>query len=231
MSESIDSTGLETSHVPTSDSPRAMDMSKVTAPILLHLLRTQVRFPRLFLLKCRLTVGRFKKTIGPRFPSEFIDLAALPLWVYLNLKQKIGQTRAFEIMRVAILTGGIAQWNLAYQAIVRKRTFDNLCGAEIDVNQTGPTRWNTMEIVERTARRFEIKITRCMFHEITTSLRVPELTPVVCQIDNAAFNSYFPDTVVFSRGGPGSRIADGKKECNFVWKLCEQATAPSQFPS
>ena len=231
MSETIDSAGHSRSRVPAGDSPRAMDMSKVTAPILLHLLRTQVRFPRLFLLKCRLTVGRFKKTIGPRFPPELIDLAALPLWVYLNLKQKIGQTKAFEIMRVAILTGGIAQWNLAYQATVKKRTFDNLCDAEIDVNLTGPTRWNTMKVVDRTARRFEIKITRCMYHELTTSLGVPELTPVVCQIDNAAFNSYLPDTVVFSRGGPGHRIADGKKECNFVWELREPAAAPSQVTS
>ena len=78
-----------------------------------------------------------------------------------------------------------------------------------------------MVVVERTARRFEIKITRCMYHEITTHLGIPELTTVVCQIDNAAFNSYLPDTVVFSRGGPGHRIADGKKECNFVWDLRE----------
>jgi hypothetical protein len=26
-----------------------------------------------------------------------------------------------------------------------------------------------------------------------------------------------PDKVVFNRGGPNHRIADGKKECNFVW--------------
>ena len=197
--------------------PRVMDMSKVTTPILLHLLRTEIRFPKFFLLKCRLTVGRFRKTIDPKFPCELIDLAALPLWVYLNLKRRIGERKAFEIMRVAILTGGIAHWNLAYQVTEKKRTFENLCDAELEVNRTGPTRWNTLEVVERTPRRFEIKITRCLYHELTTSLGIPELTPVVCQIDNAAFNSYLPDKVVFGRGGPGHRIADGKKECNFVW--------------
>lgn len=210
----------------TGDSPRSMDMSQVTAPILLHLLRTEVRFPRLFLFRCRLTVARFKKTIDPRFPPELVELAGLPLWVYMNLKQRIGETKAFEIMRVAILTGGIAQWNLAYQAAVKKRTFKNLCDAEIEVNQSGPTQWNTMEVVERTPHRFEIKITRCMYHELTTSLGIPELTTVVCQIDNAAFNSYLPDVVIFSRGGPGHRIADGKKECNFVWELAASSTAP-----
>ena len=205
----------------TGYSPRVMDMSKVTTPILLHLMKGEIRFPRLFLLRCRLTVGRFKKTIDPKYPCEMIDLAALPIWVYLNLKRTIGEIKAFEIMRVAILTGGIAHWNLAYGATEKKRTFENLCDAEIEVNQTGPTRWNTLEIVDRTARRFEIKITRCLYHELTTSLGIPELTPVVCQIDNAAFNSYLPDKVVFSRGGPGHRIADGKEECNFVWDLRE----------
>jgi hypothetical protein len=93
----------------------------------------------------------------------------------------------------------------------RERTFKNLCDAEIEVNKAGFTRWNTLEVVEQTERRFEIKITRCLYHELTTALGIPELTPVVCQIDNAAFNSYLPDKVVFNRGGPNRRIADGNK--------------------
>ena len=196
-----------------------MDLSKVTTPILIHLLRRDMRFPTLFLLRCKLTVGRLKKRIDPRFPKEMIDLAALPLWVYINLKKRLGQRRAFEIMRVAILTGGVAQWNFAYRAAEKERTFDNLCDAEIEVNKIGPTRWNTLEVVERTADRFEIKITRCLYHELCVALGIPELTPVVCQIDNAAFNSYLPDEVVFTRGGPGHRIADGRKECNFIWEV------------
>jgi hypothetical protein len=194
-----------------------MDMRKVTTPLLLHMLRNEFRFPLLFMLRCKLTVGGFRKTIDPRFPKELIDLAALPLWVYINLKKQIGQKKAFEIMRVAILTGGLANWNFTYKAAEKERNFDNLCDAEIEVNKSGFTKWNTLEIVERTQRRFEIKITRCLYHELTSSLGIPELTPVVCQIDNAAFNSYLPDRIVFNRGGPGHRIADGAKECNFVW--------------
>ena len=201
--------------------PRVMDMSKVTTPVLLHLLRAEIRFPWLFLLQCRLTVGGFKKTINPKFPPELVDLAVLPAWVYLNLRRRFGERKAFEIMRVAILTGGIAHWNLAYRANENERTFENLRDAELEVNQTGPTRWNTLEVVERTAHRFEIKITRCLYHELTTALGIAELTPVVCQIDNAAFNSYLPDKLVFNRGGPGHRIADGKKECNFIWDFRE----------
>jgi L-2-amino-thiazoline-4-carboxylic acid hydrolase len=198
-----------------------MDLRRITTPILTHLLRRDMRFPTLFLVRCKLTVGRLKKRIDPRFPQELIDIAALPLWVYINLKEKIGQQRAFEVMRVAILTGGLAQWNLQYGAAEKERTFKNLCDAEIEVNKSGFTQWNTLEVVERSERRFEIKITRCLYHELTVSLGLPELTPVICQVDNAAFNSYLPDKVVFNRGGPNHRIADGKKECNFVWDVVD----------
>jgi hypothetical protein len=57
------------------------DLRKITTPILLHLLRGKVRFPRLFLVKCKLTAGRFRKTIDPRFPAELVDMCALLLWV------------------------------------------------------------------------------------------------------------------------------------------------------
>lgn len=194
-----------------------LDLRKITTPILLHLLRGKIRFPWLFLVKCKLTVNRFKKTIDPRFPAEMVEMRALPLWVYISLKKQLGQKTAFEIMRVAILTGGVAQWNFAYHAAEEDRTFKNLCDEEIIVNQSGQTRWNTLEVVERTERRFEIKITRCLYHELTTAMGIPELTPVICQVDNAAFNSYLPDEVVFSRGGPGHRISDGAKVCNFKW--------------
>ena len=66
-----------------------------------------------------------------------------------------------------------------------------------------------------------MKITRCLYHELASSVGVPELTPIACQIDNACFNSYLPDQVLFHRGGPGHRIADGSKECRFIWEVKE----------
>ena len=66
------------------------DMKTVTTPLLLHMLGKELRFPRFFLFRCKLTIAKFKETIDPRFPRELIDLAAMPAWVYLNLKKKIG---------------------------------------------------------------------------------------------------------------------------------------------
>lgn len=202
------------------------DMKKVTTPLPRHMLGKEMQFPRFFLLRCKFTLGQFKKKIDTRFPRKLIDLAALPAWVYLNLKQKIGQHRAFEIMRVALLTGGTATQNLQFDTVHKERNFKNFSALEIENNRTGLVRWNTMEVVERSERRFEIKITRCMFHEFATSVGIPEMTPVVCQIDNAMFNSYLPDEMTFDRGLLGGRIAGGKRECNFVWELHNRPTPP-----
>src|SRR5471032_210820 len=118
------------------------DMKKVTTPLLLHMLGKELRFPRLFLLRRKLTLGRFKKTIDKRFPRELIDLAALPAWVYLSLKKEIGQRRAFEIMRVALLTGGTAAQNLQFDTVHKERNFRNFTDLEIENNRSGLVRWN-----------------------------------------------------------------------------------------
>lgn len=197
------------------------DMRMISTPLLIVLLRHEIRFPTLFILKCYLTVGRFKKRIDPRFPKEFIDFVALPIWVYLNLKAKIGQRKALEIMRIPLLTGGVAQQNFAFDTVHTERTFDNLVEKELEINRTGMTRWNTLEIIQRTNRRFEMKITQCLFYQVAVSLGVPELLPLACQIDNAVFNTYLPDQVTFHRGGPNHRIADGARVCNFIWEKAD----------
>lgn len=201
------------------NSVAAFDMKRITTPLLVHMLGAEMRFPRIFLLMRKLTLNRFKKTIDARFPRELVDLAALPAWVYLHLKKKIGQAKAFEIMRIALLTGGTAAQNLQFETVHKGRSFPTFIDQEIANNRSGLVRWNAVEVVERTQRRFELKVTRCMFHEFATYLGIPEMTPIVCQIDNAMFNSYLPDEMTFDRGPVGGRIADGRRECNFVWEL------------
>lgn len=195
-----------------------LNLRSITTPLLITLLEKEMRFPKLFMLRCKLTVGQLKKRIDPRFPKEFVELTALPVWVYLNLKEKIWQPKALEIMRIALLTGGVALQSLMFDSVHTKRTFENFIEKELETNRTGTTRWNTLKIVDRTDRRFEIKIVRCLYHEFVTSLGIPEVTPLVCQIDNAVFNSYLPEQVIFHRGGINRRIADGNTECSFIWE-------------
>jgi hypothetical protein len=60
--------------------------------------------------------------------------------------------------------------------------------------------------------------------------RGPEITPVICQIDNAAFDTYLPDRVTVHQGGPGDRIADGKCECRFAWEVKEDGHERQRQP-
>ena len=200
---------------------KEFDLKNITTPILLYLFKDELAFPLLFIAKCKLTVNRFKKRIDRKFPKEFVDMTALPVWVYINLKQKIGQRKAFEIMRVAILTGGVAKQSLLFETVAKERTFQNFITQELEINRTGTTRWNTLEIVERTDSRFEIRITRCLSHELACSLDIPELTPVICQVDNAVFNSYLPEKMIFHRGNDKRRIADRSSICPFVWEIVD----------
>lgn len=198
-----------------------LDLKTITTPILVNLLQKEFRFPQLFLLGCRLTLGQFRKRIDKRFPAELVKLAALPLWIYLNLKKKIGPKKAFEIIRIAILSAGVAKQNFLFGTVAQGRSFQTFADQELEINKTGTTQWNTLAVVERSDRRFEIIITRCLYHELAVSVGAPEITPIVCQIDNAVFNSYLPDRMVFHRGGLNRRIADGSNECHFIWELLD----------
>ena len=201
--------------------PSDLDLKTISTPILVNLLGNEIRFPRLFILKCRLTLGQFTKRMDKRFPADLVELAGLPLWVYLNLKKKIGQRKALEIMRVALLTAGVAKQNFLFDTVGKGRSFQTFADQELEINKTGTTKWNTLEVVERTNRRFQIRITRCLYHELAVSVGAPEITPIVCQIDNAVFNSYLPDQMVFHRGGAKRRIADGARQCDFIWELVD----------
>jgi hypothetical protein len=201
--------------------PNDLNLRTITTPILINLLKDELPFPQLFILRCRLSLDHFKKQIDKRFPKELVELTALPLWVYLNLKNKIGERKAFEIMRVALLTAGVAKQNLLFDTVTKERTFETFTQQELEINKTGTTKWNTLEVVEHTDRRFQIRITRCLYHELAASIGAPEITPIVCQIDNAVFNSYLPEKMIFHRGGINQRIADGNSECQFIWELVE----------
>jgi glyoxylase-like metal-dependent hydrolase (beta-lactamase superfamily II) len=82
---------------------RDFNLKKIIVPLLIHLLGKEIAHPRLFLLRCRIGYRRFKKSIDKRFPEELIALAAMPLWMYINLKKVLGAEKAFEILRIPAL--------------------------------------------------------------------------------------------------------------------------------
>jgi len=184
--------------------------------IVLCVLKGYLKNPLFFLLGTAVSFLRFKKHLSTGFPDEFVKVVAFPAWLYIRLKERLGQERAFEIIRNVFLTAGLAVQLGNFRAAEAPRTFENLISYQQQANREGPTRWNKMEILEQNDTKYEFRVHNCMFYDFFSRIGIPELTAVMCSVDNAIFNVYLPEDVTFHRNGCGNRIANGAPSCHFV---------------
>ena len=182
----------------------------------LGIMQGYLKHPLWFLLSTVLTLPGFKKKLPPDLPRDFVQVTALQTWLYLRLQRRVDQAQAYEIVRACVLPIGLALQQGNLRSVEAPRTFDNLIAYQQRTNREGSTRWNQMEVLEHSQRRYEFRVTRCLFHDLYTQLGIPELTRLMCEVDNAIFNSYLPEQVTFHRNGLGNRLADGAPACHFV---------------
>jgi len=184
--------------------------------IVLGVLKGYLKNPFFFLLGTAVSFPRFKKRLPPDFPDEFVKVVAFPAWLYIRLKKRLGQELAFEIIRSVFLTAGLAVQLGNFRTVEAPRTFENLISYQQQTNREGPTRWNKLEILEQNDIKYEFRVHNCIFYNFFSRIGIPELTTVMCSVDNAIFNVYLPEEVTFHRNGCGNRIADGAPSCHFV---------------
>ncbi|HOP03384.1 MAG TPA: L-2-amino-thiazoline-4-carboxylic acid hydrolase [Tenuifilaceae bacterium] len=184
--------------------------------ILLGVLKGYLNNPIWFLIQSKITFKKIRRGINLEFSEEFINTSGFMAWLYIRLREKIGQEKAFEIMRAGILTTGLAIQQANFRNVEKKRTFENLRKFQQKLNKEGITKQNKMEILEESDKKYEFKVTSCAFFELFSHLNVPELTSIMCSVDNAIFNSYLPEKIVFHRNGINHTIAAGHKYCEFV---------------
>jgi hypothetical protein len=182
----------------------------------LGILQGYLKHPLWFLLTTVLTLSRFKQQLPTDLPLDFVQLTALQMWMYQRLKARIGQAKAYEVVRACSLPIGLALQQGNFRAVEAPRTFENLVAYQQRTHSEGPTRWNEMEILEQSEHRYEFRVSTCLFHDVYTQLGMPELTRLMCEVDNAIFGSYLPEQVTFHRNGVGNRLVDGAQACHFV---------------
>jgi hypothetical protein len=187
-----------------------------TSLILIGILKGYISNPIGFLLKSKLTFRKYKKSIKLNLPLEFIKSTGLIAWIYIRLSKKLGQEKAFEIIRVSVSTSGFAVQQANLRNVEAQRSFNNLKIFQKKANKEGSTKLNTVEIIAETERKYEFRVTKCVFYELFNYLNVPELTSIMCSIDNAIFNTYLPDELIFHRNGLNKTIYHGNKYCEFV---------------
>lgn len=184
--------------------------------ILLGVLKGYIKNPIGFIVKSKLSFKKFKRNIELDLPIDFINSTGFIAWLYIRLRKQIGQEKAFEIIRACILTSGLAIQQANFRNVESERTFNNLKKYQQKANKEGSTKLNTIEIMEESEQKYEFRVTRCLFYELFTYLKVSELTSIMCSIDNAIFNSYLPERIVFHRNGLNKTILQGNKYCEFV---------------
>jgi hypothetical protein len=184
--------------------------------ILLGVLKGYINHPMGFVISSRISFKKYKKSIEVNMPLDFINTYGFIAWLYIRLRKKIGQENAFEIIRACILTSGLAIQQANFRNVEAERTFENLKKYQKKANKEGSTKLNTMVVLEESEQKYEFRITRCLFYELFTCLKVPELTSIMCSIDNAIFNSYLPEKLVFHRNGLNKTMFHGNEFCEFV---------------
>jgi len=182
----------------------------------LSILQGYIKNPLGFILASVLTLPKFKKRIPRDFPGEFVNANALQAWMYIRLKNRLGQERAFEIVRAFVLPIGLAIQQGNFRSVEAPRSFENLITYQQLTGREGITRWNKVKIIEQSDQKYEIQVTDCMYYNFYRALGIPEMTRMMCAVDNAIFNSYLPERITFHRNGIGNRIADGADACFFV---------------
>ena len=192
------------------------------AMIIIGVLKGYIRNPVVFFLMTVLTFKKFKKTFKMDLPKDFFNSSGLIAWMYIRLKNKIGKEKAYEVIRATILCSGLAVQQANFRNVEDERVFENLVKYQLRTKNEGITKLNQMEIIEKAEDRYVFKVTKCMFYEFFKYLEVPELTRIMCSIDNAIFNSYLPEKIIFHRDGINNRIADGASECMFVIEKCKK---------
>jgi hypothetical protein len=65
----------------------------------LGILQGYLHRPLWFLLTSILTLPTFKRQLPPGLPRDFIQITALQAWMYKRLKDRVGQERAYEVLR------------------------------------------------------------------------------------------------------------------------------------
>ncbi len=92
----------------------------------LSILQGYIKNPLWFLLSTVLTLPKFKKQLPKDLPKEFIEVTALQTWMYIRLKERLGQEKAYEVVRAFVIPVGLIIQQGNFRNVEAPRTFENL---------------------------------------------------------------------------------------------------------
>jgi hypothetical protein len=165
-----------------------------------------------------LTLGRFKRTLPSDVSKEFAETVALEAWMYLRLKEKLGQDKAFALMRAVIIPVAMVWSGAGFRIVEAPRTYENIIRFHEMLYEKMLTEDGNLKIDERSDSRYMYRNFFCPWNDLFRKLGIPELTEPYCAIDNGLYNTYLPGEIIFHRGGVNRTIARGAPYCQYIYE-------------
>lgn len=197
------------------------------------ILKGYLHHPNIFMLQWLLTLPKVKKQLPQKWPADIAKLVAMVISLYILLKESMDDEQALALVKAIIIPIGLTrQMGLFRYVEEPQHSFAHLVTYQQRFKKEGPMRLNKMDILEQNDRRYVFAVRNCIFKTAFEKFGCPELLTVFCSIDNALYNLYEPDRIIFHRGGVGNRIVDGAKSCCFVCedRNMEQANEDENYP-
>lgn len=182
------------------------------------ILRQYLTHPAWFVLQTLLTLGRFRRSLPGDVPKEFAESVALETWMYIRLKEKLGQKRALALMRAVIIPVAMVWYAAGFRIVEAPRTYENIIHFHERVYEKMLTEDGNLKIDECNDSRYRYRNLFCPWHDLFSKLEIPELTEPYCAIDNGVYNTYLPGEIVFHRGGVNRTIASGASYCQYIYE-------------
>lgn len=178
----------------------------------------------IFLVKCLFrgksifSRSRWSKSEGPE--SEFVKRFSFASAGYLELKVKVGQEKAFEIMKnILIPVGCNEQWkHFQSLEVFGTKPMEQLMKFNRLMDRKGAPQFNERKYIRQDDTVCHFITTRCIFYDFFSEVGTPKLTKLFCDVDREFFPQAFPD-LTFHRGSSWENtIAYGMDRCEFIFE-------------
>ncbi|MBN2440156.1 MAG: L-2-amino-thiazoline-4-carboxylic acid hydrolase [Spirochaetales bacterium] len=158
-----------------------------------------------------------KSSTGSKYAKSIFILAG----IYITLKRKADNEKAFRIMKEIVMK---LSYTMDY-SMAKKHLFFEISDPfqrwiryrSVLITE-GFGVYNEIEDVYISNERIHYTVKRCIFHDVFTAAKTPELTALICDYDQTFHGTVFKEYYFDRNGSWNNTIGHGADICHYVWK-------------
>jgi len=156
-----------------------------------------------------------------RLESAFAKRISFSSGMYLLLKERYGESKAFEIMRQVLVPIGLNEQlrNLESLDVVGEGSMDRLKAFYDFMGKGGVGQFVERKLTESNKHSLKYKVRGCLFDRFYREAGTPELTKLFCEVDTEFFPKAFPDFKFYRGDTFENTVAFGRDHCDFMFEL------------